>query len=85
MRKSGPPTAAGSRTLGNGRLRKPTEFALLLADGPSSTRQLEPDLLAVGACNPPMVLMGFGHWLVRLPGRSSPCEASAQGQPGRSA
>ena len=42
-----------ARALEFGRLRKPTEFALLLADGPSSTRQLAPDLLAVGACKHP--------------------------------
>ena len=43
----------------NLRLRKPTEFALLLADGPSSTRQLAPDVLAAGSCKPPMVLGGL--------------------------
>jgi hypothetical protein len=36
-----------------GRLRKPTEFALLLADGRSSTRQLAPDLLAGGCLQAP--------------------------------
>ena len=50
-------------TLATGRLRKPTEFALLLADGPSSTRQLAADLLAVGACKHPMVLVGLGTGL----------------------
>jgi hypothetical protein len=64
--------------------RRPNSL-LLLAEGPSSTRQLAPDPLAVGACKHPMFLVGSGHWPVRLLGRSSPCEASAQGQPNRSA
>ena len=47
------------RTLGFGRLRRPTDFALPLAHGPSGTRQLASDLLAVDACKHPIVLVGW--------------------------
>jgi hypothetical protein len=52
-----------------------------LLTGPSSTRQLAPDRLEVGACKHPTVLSRLGHRLVRLPGRSSPRIERAQGEP----